>query len=221
MEEPKSYCLASYVLTVSKNPLQKYQFSAVSTTFAGMGFAATIKQRWARMQLKTGAPREKKVTGLNRAKRIGILYDATDREIFECVRELILELRGQHKEVSSLGFVNVKKGEEIPKSKLGMDFFGPKSLNFGLKSSDMAVANFTKDRFDLLMDLNLDESPILLHVTAESKAHFIVGTGDAGRSFRDLYFEEKERPAHAAGRDTRLKQLRELIDHIKTYTAEL
>lgn len=186
-----------------------------------MGFAATIKERWARMQLKAGAVREKKVTGLNRAKRIGILYDATDREIFECVREFILELRGQHKEVASLGFVDVKKGEELPKSKLGMDFFGPKSLNFGLKSADAAVANFGKETFDLLLDLNMDGSPVLLNVTAESRARFIVGTDDWGSRFRDLYFEDKNRPVHAATRDSRLKRLQALIDNIKTYTADL
>lgn len=181
-----------------------------------MGFAATIKQRWGRKRLK-GAAREKKVTGLNRAKRVGILYDATDREVFECVRELILELRGQHKEVSSLGFVDLKKGEELPKSKLGMDFFGAK----GAKSSDVAVSNFTGEPFDLYLDLNLDENPVLLGVTAGSKARFIVGTGDSGKALRDLYFEEKERPVHAASRDSKLKRLKELIDHIKTYTAEL
>lgn len=187
-----------------------------------MGFTAKIKDRWARMQLKPAAVREKKVTGLARAGRIGILYDATDREVFECVRELIQELRAQHKEISSLGFVNVKYEEEIPKSKLGMDFFGPKSLNFGLRSSAVSVSNFLNERFDLLLDLNLDAGPVLLNVVSESKAGFIVGRGDAGKTYRDLYFESPEGTFSAdTGRETKLKQLRELIDNIKKYTADL
>lgn len=180
-----------------------------------MGFAANVKQRWAMMQLKATS-RQKKVVGWERAKKIGILYDATDREAAECVHELVRELRAEQKEVSALGFVNARYEEEIPKSRLGMDFFGPKSLNFSLKSSAVSVANFLGEQFDLLIDLNLDGSPVLLRVTAASRSGFIVGMGDAGRTFRDLYFENLSAPGEPAPR-----RLHVLIENIKKYTAKL
>jgi len=173
------------------------------------------------MKLGSAKPRNKKVTGLAKAKRIGILYDATDREVFEYVRELIQDLRTQHKEVNSLGFVNVKHEEEIPKSKLGMDFFGPKSLNFSLKSSATSVSNFVGDAFDMLFDLNMDENPVLLNITADSRSPFIVGKGDAGKPYRDLYFELPEKNGQPETRESRLKELHTLIENIKKYTADL
>lgn len=195
--------------------------STLSATFAGMGFIEQIKTRWASMNLKPGASRHKKVMGLQRAKRVGILYEATDREMAELVRELVSEFREQQKEVSSLGFVNVKYEEEIPKSRLGLDFFGPKSLNFSLKSNDRTVLNFQSEKFDILLDLNLNASPILLHVVAESQAGFIVGAGDNGKLYRDLYFEMEAPSIQQPNREVKLKQLKTLINNIKKYATEL
>lgn len=186
-----------------------------------MGFVDHIKARWAMMNMKPGTSRSKKVMGLRRAKKVGIVYEGTDREVFEIVRELIQEMREQQKDVSSLGFVNVKYEEEIPKSKLGMDFFGPKSLNFSLKSSATSVTNFLAEKFDVLLDLNMDENPVLLNITAESKSGFIIGHGDGGKKFRDLYFEIPETNAQVNSRDIKLKQLRTLINNIKQYATEL
>jgi hypothetical protein len=195
--------------------------STLSFTFAGMGFLDQIKARWAMVNIKVNTSRGKKVSGLQHAKRIGIIYEATDREIFEVVRDFINELREQQKDISSLGFVNVKYEEEIPKSKLGMDFFGPKSLNFGLKSADITVHNFVKEKFDVLLDLNLDANPVLLNITADSKSGFIIGNGDEGKIFRDLYFENEAKDKPASMREAKLKQLQTLIDNIKKYATRL
>lgn len=174
------------------------------------------------MHIKPNTTRSKKVMGLRRAKKVGIVYEGTDREVFEIVRELINEMREQQKDVSSLGFVNVKYEEEIPKAKLGMDFFGPKSLNFSLKSSAVSVTNFLSEKFDLLLDLNMDENPVLLNITAQSQSGFIVGSGDGGKKFRDLYFEMPQPNAQVPlGRESKLNQLRTLIHHIKQYATEL
>jgi len=186
-----------------------------------MGFLDQIKARWAMVNIKANTSRGKKVTGLQNAKRIGIIYEATDREIFESVRGFINELREQQKDISSLGFVNVKYEEEIPKSKLGMDFFGPKSLNFKLKSADITVLNFVKEKFDVLLDLNLDAHPVLLNITADSKAGFIIGNGDGGKIFRDLYFENTANDKPTSPREAKLKQLQTLIDNIKKYATHL
>lgn len=171
------------------------------------------------MQLNASVTRNKQVTGLTRAKKIGILYEGTDREFVDIVRELVNELKEQQKDVSSLGFVRVKYEEDIPKSKLGMDFFGPKSLNFSLKSSEPTVLNFCEERFDILLDLNIDANPVLLNILAQSKAAFIVGINDRGSQFRDLYFDIPT--GKEQDRDAKIKELKTIIYNIKKYTSAL
>lgn len=156
---------------------------------------------------------------ISRAQRIGIVYDATDREAAEIVKEWVGELRAMQKEVNSLGFVNVKYEEEIPKSKLSMDFFGLKHINFSLKPTDPIVINFEEEPFDLLFDLNIDANPVLLNIVSKSKACFIVGGAGKGKELRDLYFEIKASDSET--RDAKLKKLQDLIQNMKKYTTKI
>lgn len=187
-----------------------------------MGFLEQVRTRWAKFSLKPNSLRKKKVVGLKNAQRIGVLYDATDRDLAELVRVFVTEQREAKRNVVSLGFVKVKYEEEVPKARLGFDYFGTPSLNFALKSSDRSVTKFISQDFDVLLDLNMDADPILLHIVAATHAGFVVGISDEGKPFRDLVFELGDNEKNTAAiREARIKKMQALIENIKKYVHEL
>ena len=59
----------------------------------------------------------------NKAKSIGILYDATVDRDYELIKNYVKDLRGASKDVLALGFCDNKELPGTRFMKLGLDFF--------------------------------------------------------------------------------------------------
>ncbi len=151
--------------------------------------------------------------GLDHAKRIGILYHAGYSGSEELIRNFVQEIKTARNEVRTLGFVPTKHEDELPKARLGMDFFGLKGLDFSYRSSAGEVITFTETPFDMLIDLNVTEEPALLRICADSAARFKVGGSGKGARFLDLVIENHP----PAGKYSEIKQISELIKYIQQY----
>lgn len=151
--------------------------------------------------------------GLDHAKRIGILYHAGYSGSEELIRNFVQEIKTARNEVRTLGFVPTKHEDELPKARLGMDFFGLKGLDFSYRSSAGEVITFTETPFDMLIDLNVTEEPALLRICADSSARFKVGGSGKGAHFLDLVIENHP----PAGKYSEIKQISELIKYIQQY----
>jgi hypothetical protein len=123
----------------------------------------------------TALQRTAEVTSFERAKSIGIIYDSTSETNYELVKQLVKDFRDVHKDVQSLGFIDLK---EIPQNrfvKLGLDFFTKKDLNWKMKPSGAAVDNFSKTEFDILICLNIGKCIPLKYIASQSRARFKIG----------------------------------------------
>lgn len=116
------------------------------------------------------------------AKSIGIIYDATDNDDYELVKNYVKELRDQKKEVLALGFVNQDELPNMRFSKLGLDFFTRKNLNWYFKPSHPMVSKFIDGDFDILIFLNVENMLPLKYVAAATKARFKIGKYDSKNS---------------------------------------
>lgn len=112
------------------------------------------------------------------AKKIGILYNASDIRDYEMVKNYVKNIRAMQKDVTALGYVDKKELPENRFAKLGMDFFTRKHLNWFYKPNNTTVSNFINEEFDILITLNIDKSLPLYYITAVSKAKFRVGKFD-------------------------------------------
>ncbi len=54
-------------------------------------------------------PRKRQVVSFVQAKKIGMLYDATNEQDYELVKQYIKVIRAEHKEVFALGYVDKKQ----------------------------------------------------------------------------------------------------------------
>jgi len=64
-----------------------------------------------------------------KAKKIGILYDATSETDYELMKNYVRKLMSYSKDVVALGFYNENELPNTRFMKLGLDFFTKKSLN--------------------------------------------------------------------------------------------
>jgi len=112
------------------------------------------------------------------AKKIGILYDATDLEEFEIVKEYAKVIREERKEVKALGFVNEKETQSNQMPTIDLDFFTKKDLNWYHKPGGYIVENFINTEYDILISLNFNDCYPLQYISAVSKAKFRVGKYD-------------------------------------------
>jgi hypothetical protein len=125
--------------------------------------------------------RTTRTISFNDARTIGILYDATVERNYEIVKAYVKHLRDDFKkDVLALGFFN---GPELPPmrfSKLGLDFFTSKNLNWHFKPSHPMISKFVNVNFDYLICLNVDKCMPLKYISAATKAGFKIGRYEKG-----------------------------------------
>jgi hypothetical protein len=112
------------------------------------------------------------------AKKIGLLYDATDQKNFEIVKEYVKSVRGRQKEILALGYVDKKELPQNQFAQLSLDFFTRKDLNWQRFPQSLEVSNFIKEPFDIVLNLADNSIFPLRYIAAVSKAKFRVGRFD-------------------------------------------
>lgn len=149
----------------------------------------------------------RKLIPFKNAGSIGIVYDSTDEKDFELVKKYVKDLReNHHKDVLALGFFNQKELPPMRFSKLGLDFFTQKDLNWHFKPVAPVVKNFIKKEFDILIDLHTGSNITFRYIVAGSNARFKIGR-----------YERKTTPFYdfmlSVPDDISLKQLMEQMNH--------
>ena len=140
-----------------------------------MGLIQNIKQYYNRRYLlavlegqKSGS---RKPMNLDRAKTIGILFDATDPKVQEQVLEYADQLRRKGKKISLLGAVDSQQED----GSLPFPSFSLKMLDWALRPGGRAVEQFLEEPFDLLVHLNGQTKNSLDFIAAQARAHMKVG----------------------------------------------
>jgi hypothetical protein len=151
--------------------------------------------------------RDKMFVNLADAKTVGIVFEATESSNFELVKKYISYLREMKKRVKAIGFYDQKNIPSMAYSKLEYDFFCQKDLTWHNSPNSVYVKNFMEEKFDILLDLNLNELFPLRYISALSRASFKVGKNcDRNNSIFDLMIETDEK-----------KGLKYFLKNIDTY----
>jgi hypothetical protein len=119
---------------------------------------------------------KREVVSLEKAERIGVLYDATEEGDYEIVKAYVKSFRTQtKKDILAMGYVDKKQLPQSQFAQFGLDFFSRKDLNYQMIPVDPIVQNFIKEKFDILIDLSSGKCFPLLYIAATSNARFRVG----------------------------------------------
>ena len=152
------------------------------------------------------AQRKGEVVSIDRAKTIGILYDATNDNDYEIVKNYVRQLMSDSKDVIALGYIDKKDLPGTRFMKLGLDFFTQKSLNWKMKPYNPIVNSFIGRDVDILIYFNVNKCIPLAYVANQVKARFRIGRYDlAYAGLFDFMIKIDE----SAG----LKQMIEQVNH--------
>jgi hypothetical protein len=122
---------------------------------------------------KTG--RNRKLTNLKDAKKIGILYNLDNVPDYDVVAEFVTRLQHERKEVKALGYVKNKNLISRFLPKLSYDFFSGKDMNWFYKPVKDKVMDFIQKDFDLLIDLDMKDSLPLKYISGLSMSMCRIG----------------------------------------------
>lgn len=132
--------------------------------------------------------RKKHFESFAKAKTVGIVFNATNKEEFELVKQYVRYLKDADKKVKALGFFNTDKVPNLTYTKLEWDFFSIKDLSWNYIPNKKIIENFINEEYDILIDLNLHHDFPLYYIASLSKAHFKIGKFNTNADY-DLMIE--------------------------------
>ncbi len=118
-------------------------------------------------------PTSRKITNLETAQSVGILFDATDPKNRETIADFAAKLARLGKKTRLLGFV--AQPEKKTPTDLPFVHFNKKSVNWYGRPSGEKTEAFCKEKFDLLLCLFSGENRPLEWLAARSSARMKAG----------------------------------------------
>ena len=154
---------------------------------------------------KVDKPRD--FIGFGKAKTIGIIYNATLEENIQLVQQFATWLHNSGKKVETLGYINLKKSEDILDKHKDLDFILKSDVNWYHKPKTFASSRFIKNKYDILINIYIEECLPLQYMSAFSDAKFRVGHYQENNLHcNDFLIDLKEKG-----------NVTELIEQIKSY----
>lgn len=159
-----------------------------------------------------------KSCNLENASSVGILFNATHSVSFEIVKNFVKELSNTNKNIMVLGFVDSKQLIDHYLYRKGFEFFTRNELNWFQKPESPAAIEFINQEFDLLINLNLEDTYPIKYILSLSKASFKVGRLTGSHQYHDLMIDiEQEKVAMKDIQDELLKDAPEVKVHQNSY----
>jgi len=122
-----------------------------------------------------GIKRHKMVQNLTTARNIGLVFNLPDQSVLDEVLNLKKYFESNNISVVALGFF---PGKEIPQyftMHNRVSVFDKNQVNWYGKPESAVVDSFTSTEFDILIDLNFEETMPMRWISSLSRAKFRVG----------------------------------------------
>ena len=134
--------------------------------------------------------RDKQFFNLASAKSIGVVFDASTEASYNRISSFVRHLQSQHKAVKAIGYISHSVLPHYIMPTISFDFLLHKELNIILKPSNVHAADFIKKDFDILVDFNMNNNPVLRYITGLSMAKFKIGMyNKANEDIFDFMFQ--------------------------------
>ncbi len=166
-----------------------------------MKFAFRYRLRVAERRLDrkcVALPRKKETFSLAEAREIGIVFEASPTVNLEDIKQFVQQLEEMQAKVFVIGYLDdIKKIDENALMRTGFNYFTGKNLTFFLKPVSPFIEDFLNRKFDILFDLNLENSFPLRYIASLSKAGMKVGKYDDHCDYLDFMIKTETKPSMA------------------------
>ena len=138
---------------------------------------------------KRRAKKSKQLVNLEKAKSIGILFDATDLDQRKTVLHYADTLRKKRKQVRLLGFFDNK----LKDNNFTFWHFNKKNIDWAFRPKGKDIEDFIDQPFDLMINLNPESKYYSEYISALSNASFKVGPFTENTFCYDLMIDTSKR----------------------------
>jgi len=148
---------------------------------------------------------------VDEVETIGILYHLADEDTDKMITDFVVELRENDLKVTVLGLYKEKVIPNYYIQKLSSFLLTPKTINWFNKPKAPFVKSFIDEKFDLLIDLTMEDYQPLVYAGILSKAHFKTGRyTEKNAKYYDLMIHTEQ-----------VQTLAEFIEHVKHYLSKV
>ena len=173
----------------------------------------TIKSKYGEYRLnqeRKQLVRKRQSLQFNNSKDIALVFEATDEDELDLIKDFIKDLRDLKKNVKSVGYFNLKQVPPLQYSKLEYDFISQKELNWWHQPSDDFIKTFIREEFDILINLSIKNHFPLKYIASTSHAKFKIGIlNDSNINDYDLLLD--------ISKDSTIKNLLKQVKHYLNY----
>ena len=122
-----------------------------------------------------GFKRHKMVQNLTTARNIGLVFNLPDQSVLDEVLNLKKYFESNNITVVALGYFDAKEIPQYFTMHNRVSVFDKNQVNWYGKPESAVVDSFTSTEFDILIDLNFEETMPMRWISSLSKAKFRVG----------------------------------------------
>ncbi len=123
---------------------------------------------------------------MDSVRTVGIIFHQKNDASFDAVQGIIRELKETGKKVSVIGYIDANFIPEFYRIRKGFHFFCKQDINWYSIPEPAFVEDFIRERFDLLIDLSIEDHFPLEYIFALSTARFKAGKFVQGSDHADL-----------------------------------
>jgi len=152
-------------------------------------FIKNIKEnigRWVLNNHLKKSYRNPQFINYDKAKTIGVIFNATHQDTYEIARKYIKTLSEKDIIIKALGFVDSQEILDFYQKSIYFEYFSRKNLNWYNKPNNPNTKEFIDTPFDILIDLSLIEDFPIQYIVALSKARFKVGCVKETENYYDF-----------------------------------
>lgn len=124
---------------------------------------------------------------LENAKRVGILFDATDLNIRNSILDYVESLKDRRKTVKILGYFN----NRLKDNNFTFRHYNRDNIDWAMRPKGEDVEDFIKQDFDLLINLSPISTKDTEYITAAVRAELKIGPITDNTSCYDLMLDSK------------------------------
>lgn len=110
-----------------------------------------------------------------KVKSVGVIFDASDEHKYKRAAHLIGYLKTHHKEVFAIGYISFKEVPHYADITLSYNYLLKKDISWYNFPQAKFTEDFLNKDFDLLIDLNFENIPVLRTLVMSSLAHCKIG----------------------------------------------
>jgi hypothetical protein len=120
--------------------------------------------------------RIKMYNNFSSAKNVGIIFNATNQELYDKAKIFIKSLTDKKIMVSALGFVLTNDAIKWYSADNNISFISLEDINWYFSPVNKSVKKYCEKSFDILIDITLEEKLPLTFVFALSKSKFKISS---------------------------------------------